>query len=222
MTRGILIVGTESPLSTAIAAEAAKRVENFAAAFIPNRFSNPEGTGLSTLKGQIPLVWNPGSPISARALALAAENRMTHIDDAILICTPPALYCPPEEFSPTNIEILVNDYIKGWFFLTRELIGRFKARQTGVLALVLADPPARGKDEPVDLAGPAVAAAFRALAQALLAASAGKPYHVLGFSGSDTGETEVAAAFIFKIMEEGGKRNGGKWHKFGKTGLFGR
>ncbi|MDR3160755.1 MAG: hypothetical protein LBU28_03985 [Spirochaetaceae bacterium] len=220
MTRGILLAGTESPLSAAIAAEAAKRVESFAAAFIPNRFSHPGGTGPSALKGHIPLAWNPGSPISARALALAAENRMAHIDEAVLICVPPGLYRPPEELSSTDIETLVNDYIKGWFFLSRELIGRFKARQAGVLTLVLSEPSVRGKDEPVDVAGGAVAAAFRALAQSLLAASAGKPYQVLGFSGS--GEPASFAAFIFKILEEGGKRNGGKWHKFGKIGLFGR
>jgi hypothetical protein len=222
MTRGILLAGTESSLSTAVAAEAAKRVENFVAAFIPNRFSNLEGTGASALKGQIPLVWNPGSPISSRALVLAAENRMTHINEAILICTPPRIRRPLEELSSPDIETLVNDYIKGWFFLTKELLVRFKARQAGILALVLLDPPVRGKDEPVDMAGPAVASAFRALVQALLSASTGKPYHVLGFSGADTGDAEAFAAFIFKIMEEGGTRNGGKWHKFSKIGLFGR
>jgi hypothetical protein len=207
----------------AVAAEAAKRVENFAAAFIPNRFANPGGAGPSALNGQIPLAWNPGSPISARALVLAAENRMTHINEAVLICTPPpGFHRPPEELSSPDIETLVNDYIKGWFFLTKELLVRFKARQAGVLAMVLLEPPARGKDEPVDTAGPAVAASFRALVQALLAASTGKPYQVLGFSGSDTGEAQAFAAFIFKIMEEDGRRNGGKWHKFGKIGLFGR
>jgi hypothetical protein len=41
MTRGILIVGMESSLSEAVAAEAEKRVEQYAAAFIPNRLSNP-------------------------------------------------------------------------------------------------------------------------------------------------------------------------------------
>ena len=221
MTRGILLAGTESSLSIAIAAEAAKRVESFAATFIPNRFSNSEGAAPAALKGQIPLSWNPGSPISARALVLAAENRMTHINDAVLICTPPGLHRSPEELSSPDIETLINDYIKGWFFLTKELLVRFKARQAGVLALVLLDPPPRGKDDLVDIAGPAVAASFRALVQALLAASAGKPYHVLGFSGPDTGDAAAFAAFIFKTMEEGSKRNKGKWHKFGKFTLFG-
>ena len=74
----------------------------------------------------------------------------------------------------------------------------------------------------MDMAGPVVASSFRALVQTLLAASAGKSYSVLGFSGSDTGDVAAFAAFIFKIMEEGGNRNEGKWHKFGKIGLFGR
>jgi hypothetical protein len=66
-TRGILIAGTESSLSAAIAAEAAKRVESFAAAFIPNRLSPPGGGGINDAgaRALIPLIWNSGSPISA-------------------------------------------------------------------------------------------------------------------------------------------------------------
>ncbi|MDR2759633.1 MAG: hypothetical protein LBB78_09665, partial [Spirochaetaceae bacterium] len=76
--------------------------------------------------------------------------------------------------------------------------------------------------ESVDLTGPSMAASFRALAQGLLAASIGEPYEVLAFSSSDAGEEAAFASFIFKIMEENNKRNTGKWHKFGKLGLFGR
>jgi hypothetical protein len=222
MTRGILIAGTDSSLSAAIAGETAKRVEHFAAAFIPNRLSE-SGSGIidTVPPGLIPLIWNAGSPISTRSLTLAAENRLERIHEAILICAPPFLRRQPEELISSDIDIMVNDHIKGWFFLVKELTTLFKARNSGTLVLVLSEISGRGKDTPVDLAGPSAAASFRALAQGLLAASIGEPYDVLAFS-SETGEDSAFASFIFKTIEENNKRNTGKWHKFGKLGLFGR
>jgi hypothetical protein len=225
MTRGILIAGTESSLSAAIAAEAARRVESFAAAFIPNRLSESgRGGGVNdtVTKALIPLIWNSGSPISARSLTLAAENRLERIHEAILVCAPPSIHRRPEELVSSDIDIIVNDYIKGWFFLVKELTALFKAHGSGTLVLALSEISGGRKDEPVDLAGPSVAASFRALAQGVLAASIGEPYDALAFSSSEAGEDQAFAAFVFKTMEENNKRNAGKWHKFGRLGLFGR
>jgi hypothetical protein len=225
MTRGILIAGIESSLSAAIAAEAGKRVEKYAAAFIPNRLSGPvreASAGPGPNPAKIPLSWNPGSPISARTLTLSAENRLDHIDEAILVCIPPSLRKAAEDLAPAEIEIAVNDHIKSWFFLAKELTEAFQARGSGTLALVLSDTGLEGeKGDAADLMGPSVAASFRSLAHGLLAASPGKSYQTMAFS-SDTGEDAAFAAFIFKVIDEGGKRNAGRWHKFGKLGIFGR
>ena len=219
MTRGILIAGIESHLSAAIAAEAAKRVDRYAAAFIPNRLTEAvrdktsahiESTSL------IPITWNPGSPISARTLVLAAQNRLERIDDAILVCTPPMVRKQVDELAPGEIETIVNDHIKGWFFLAKELSAAFKAKNTGTLALVLLDQSIEG-----DLLGPSVAASFRAFAQGLLSNAAGKPYSTMAFS-TETGDFTEFAAFIFKNIDESGKKTIGKWQKFGKLGFFGR
>jgi hypothetical protein len=222
MARGILIAGNESSLSEAIAAEASKRTEALAAAFIPRRGEQlrgkapPEGRNL-----RFPLSWNPGSPISARSLVLAAENRLEQVDEAILVCTPPSVYERAEELVPSEIETTVNDHIKGWFFLVRELTSLFKARNRGVLSLALSEPGG-GKDDAVDMMGPSVAASFRAFAQGLLTASFSEPYHVFAFSTSEIGEDSAFAAFIFKVIEEKNKRNTGKWHKYGRLVFFGR
>ncbi|GHT77302.1 hypothetical protein FACS1894130_01160 [Spirochaetia bacterium] len=223
MTRGILIAGIESSLSAAIAMEAGKRVEQYAAVFIPNRLAAPgqEWTPVES-SALIPLTWNPGSPISTRTLVLAAENRLEHIDQAILVCTPPALRQQVDELSPADIEIVVNEHIKGWFLLVKELTAAFKALKAGTLALVLSDTGfGPDKNDTVDLLGPSVAASFRSFAQGLIASSTGKPYQTFAFS-SETGEDADFAAFIFKTIDEGGKRASGKWHKYGKLGLFGR
>ncbi|GHV75304.1 hypothetical protein AGMMS49942_01250 [Spirochaetia bacterium] len=211
MTRGILIAGNESTLSAALALEAGKRVERFCAAFVPNHLQTTPPA--ANRQGPIPLAWNPGSPVSARTLALAAENQLGQITEAILICTPPAVRKNAADLNPANIEIIVNDYIKGWFFLVKELASVFKARKAGALALVLADTSGGGGRDDPDLIGPSVAASFHAFAQALMASSQTEPYDVYGFA-VPTGDDTNAGAFVFKTLEDS-KRNAGKWHKFG-------
>jgi hypothetical protein len=222
MTRGILIAGNESSLFTALTAEAAKRVDRFAAASIPGSPSAGEPAP-GAQAGQITLPWNPGSPISARGLVLAAENRLERIDEAILACVPPALCRSAASLVPGEIETLVNDHVKSWFFLVKELASVFKARKAGTLALAVpVIGPSGGRDAAVDLLGPSAAESFRAFAQGLLASSVDEPFQVMGFSSSEAGEEEAFAAFIFKLMEEGNKRTPGKWHKFGRLNFFGR
>jgi hypothetical protein len=222
MTRGIFIAGNDSSLSAAIAAEAARRVERFVSALILNRVSGASGAKPLT-EAHISLDWNPGSPISARTLVLAAENRLERIDEAVLVCSPPPIQRQAGELIPLEIEIMVNDHIKGWFFLVKELTTLFRAKRGGTLALVLADIlPEGGKDEGADLLMPSVLASFRAFVQSLLSAAPREPYQTMAFTASEAGEETAFASFIFKILEEGGKRNNGKWHKFGRLSLFGR
>jgi NAD(P)-dependent dehydrogenase (short-subunit alcohol dehydrogenase family) len=225
MTRGILIAGIESSLSAAIAAEAGKRVDQYAAAFIPNKLAAPLRDRAAVQpagRGLVPLTWNPGSPISARTLVLAAENRLERIDQAILVCTPPSLRRQAEELAPADIDTVVNDHIKSWFFLAKELSAVFRARDGGTLALVLSDMgTGMEKGEAPDLMGPSVAASFSSFAGGLLASSVGKAYMTMAFS-CGTGEDAAFAAFIFKILDEGSRRASGKWHRYGRFNLFGR
>ncbi|MDR1956622.1 MAG: hypothetical protein LBQ30_07200 [Treponema sp.] len=212
-------------MSAAVAVEAAKRVEYFAAAFVPNRLADPLASqSLPGMECLIPLHWNPGSPVSARTLILAAENRLEHINEAILVCVPPQIRKHPGELVATEIEIMVNDHIKGWFFLAKELTALFRMKKAGTLALVLSEfAPESGREEAPDLMGPSATESFRAFTQGLLNASPEEPFRILGFSAMETSNDADFAAFIFKVLEEGNKRNNGKWFKFGKgRGLFGR
>ncbi|MDR1618925.1 MAG: hypothetical protein LBS06_07775 [Treponema sp.] len=238
MTRGILIAGNESSLLAAIGAEAAKRVDRYAEASVPNRLSgapsavpppprSTEGGASFDGKGssgpRIGVEWNTGSPLSARTVVLAAENRLARINEAILVCTPPPVRRKMAELKPVDMEIMVNDHIRGWFYLARELASVFRARQAGTLALVYSGiASGGGKDETVDLLGPAAAAAFRAFTQSLLAASHQESYLTMGFSSSEPGEEKNFAAFIFKLLDEGNRKNNGRLHKFGRFNLFGR
>jgi hypothetical protein len=232
MIRGILIAGNESALLDAIEAEAAKRTESYILASISNRFSgdepqpSPKGDPLepqpaADSQARIPLDWNPGSPISAHTLVLAAESRLEHISEAILVCSPPQVRRDAANLSFTEVEMLVNDHIKGWFFLVKELAAAFKARGEGTLSLVYPDiNDAVGENESPDLLGHSSLAVFRSLTRDLLAAAFNEPFLTLGFTGSETGDDTGFASFIFKQLEEKTRRGNGKLHKYGKHGLF--
>jgi hypothetical protein len=228
MTRGILIAGNESTLSAAIEAEAAKRVEHYARAFIPNRFSPQDSSSRETPAAaetksipRLSFPWNPGSPISARTLMIAAENRLLHVDEAILVCAPPSVHRSAANLLSADIEIMLNDQIKGWFFLVKELASVFRTRKAGTLALAFSDiGSGGGKDDAPDLLGAAAFASFRALAQGLLASAFEESYLTMGFSSSSAGDETDFAAYIFKTLDEGSRKNNGKLLKYGKLNLF--
>ena len=220
MTRGIFIAGNESALSRAIEAETAARVEKFTVALISNRLSGASKHPTVENVKRIPLDWNPASPISARTLILAAENRLEQIDEAILICSPPSIRSAVAELSISDIEIMINDHIKGWFFLVKELAAIFSARGRGTLVLVYPDIAGSGKDDCAEVFGPSALASFRALALELLAAARSEPYITVGFSALEAGNEAAFAAFIYKTLDEITKRSNGKLHKFGKFNLF--
>jgi len=225
MTRGILIAGNESSLFSAVAAEAVKRVETYAYALVPNRFYLPDGAHPPAAepagKG-VPLVWTPSSPISARTLVVAAENRLGQINNALLVCSPPAVYRTAETLTPEEIEILVNDHIRGWFFLIRELALNFRRLGTGSLSFIAPEPGADGgaKNAQVDLLGPPALASFRTFAQGILTSSANELFQVMGFSAPENAAKEEFAAWLFKIIDEGARKNSGKWQKYPKIGFF--
>ena len=246
MTRGILIAGNESSLFSAVAAEAVKRVESFSTAVIPNRFPLSEGGAVlpsktETPAGAIPLSWNPASPISARTLVLAAENRLEHINNAIITCSPPAVFKTIEAITLEEMEILVNDHIRGWFFLIRELILYFRRCGAGSLSLVAPEITPSGskgaadlmsgnrksvdqrsidKNSPADLVGPSASALFRTFAQSVLASTAGELFQVMGFTTTEAGDEGDFAAWIFKIIDEGTEKNSGRWHRYSKLKFF--
>jgi len=233
MIGGILIAGNESVLLSAIKAETAKRTENYVLAPISNRFSGaepqPSPKGVESEVRGSPLVpqptddsqarileWNPGSPISARTLVLAAENRLGHINDAILVCCPPQVRRNATNLNFADVEMLVNDHIKGWFFLIKELTVIFKAKGEGTLSLIYPDiHEVADGDEAPDFLGHSALAVFRSLTRNLLSAAFSESFLTLGFTGSETVDNAGFVAFIFKQLEEKNRRGNGKLHKYG-------
>ncbi|MFZ5369089.1 MAG: hypothetical protein ACOZCE_12750 [Spirochaetota bacterium] len=220
MTRGILIVGTQTPLAAALSREAAQRLETHGLALLGP--SDPEqARQIPQPPATIPLTWTPGSAISSRTLLVSAENRLSRLDEALLVFAPPTLRTRPEQLDPAQISLFIDDYLKGWYYLIREFSRYFRQRKAGILAMVLAEGPmVTEKEESPDMLGPVLGSAFRALMQSVLASAAAEPYRILGFSGNDPSQDADFASFIFKILDEDTKRDTGKLHRFGKIGIF--
>jgi hypothetical protein len=224
-SRGILIVGDESALFSALAAEAGKRVEHFAlapirAAETATLTSRPQTRQTdASLQAALTLDWNPASPISARALSLGLQNRLGRLDEAILVSVPPALPSAPESMEPSLIETIVQEHIKSWFYLVRELRPIFQAKGAGTLIFCLVEKPgARSAGVEPELLGSVVTASFKALASGLLGRALSQPYQTLGFS-FEPGQESAAAAFVFKTVEEANRKNNGRWLRLGASRL---
>ena len=226
MTRGIFLAGNESVLFSAVAAEVEKRVEKYTAAVIHASGKSAvenAAAGTTDNSGQhkkIPLVWNPGSPISNRTIILSAENWLGQINDALLVCSPPAIYKPAGTLAPAEIESWINTQIKGWFFLIRELAVYFRGRGSGSLALLIPEVGPGSGESASDLFGVPAAAMFRALAQEILLSASVEPFYISGFTFPDAGKEKEFAAWAMKILDEGSKKNSGKWFKYAKFPLF--
>jgi hypothetical protein len=222
MSGGILIAGDESALLTAMEAEAARHGQ-YAVASVPNRFSDADAVPLlpASTDARIPLDWNPCSPISARTLVMAAENRLERIGPAILVCAPPAVFRTAANISFADVEVLVNDHVKGWFFLVKELAARYKSRGEGTLALVFHDDnEASSADASVDFLGSAAQAAFRSIVRSILSVSSNESFSAMGFAGNEAGDEAGFAAFVFKQLEEKNRKGNGRIHKYKKRSFF--
>ena len=222
MTRGMLIIGNESPLFSAVEEETIKRVEQYAAAVIPG----PNAAADTQKKGRETLSWNPSSPLSSRTLILGAENRLGRIDEALLVCSPPAFYRSPETLSPADADKYINDQVKSWIFVARDLALIFKAQGDGSVCFIFPDDSypneksIAGSDANANLLGSSASASFRALAQGYIASSGSSPYRIMGFTGCNPGSEKEFAAWLFKLMDDGGKKNNNRLHKYSKLPFF--
>jgi len=76
------------------------------------------------------------------------------------------------------------------------------------------------KTHSADISGPPAAASFTAFAKSAVAALGEKPYQVMGFSSAEGASEEEFAAWFFKKIDAGDKKNSGRWHRFHKFTFF--
>jgi hypothetical protein len=200
----MLIAGSGPELISALADEAGRRGIKTTLALIPeNNAHHTERTAQ--------LEWNPCSPLSARSLVLAAENRNGPVDTGIIVCAA-SNSAEMRDFSPAGIDFAVNNHIKAYMFLAHELTRSFRARQNGTLVFVLLEGLASGI-----LAAP-VTSAFKSFSGSMLAQSNTEYQSTLAFSCEEKNIPPMNeyAAYIFKTLGDNRKQDRAKWFKFSK------
>jgi hypothetical protein len=200
----MLIAGSGPELIGALADEAGRRGVKTALALIPGNKS------LHTW-GTAQLEWNPCSPLSARSLVLAAENRNGLVDTGIIVCAA-SNSAEMRDFSLAGIDFAVNNHIKSYMFLAHELTRGFRARQNGTLVFVLLEGLASG------ILSASVASAFRSFSGSMLAQSNTEYQNTLAFSCEEKNIPPMNeyAAYIFKTLVDNRKPDRVKWFKFTK------
>jgi hypothetical protein len=202
----MLIAGHGEELIAALSAEAERRGIRTILAVIPKKDGGDSPHPDDALPG-----WNPGSPVSARNLVLAAENRIGTLGGAIVVCSAPD-EAETRDFSPAGIDMIVNNHIKSYMFLSRELIKYFQQQKKGAFALVLLETPPQG------LMTASVFGAFRNFSDSLLERSNTEHIKMASFLCDEKPPPSMNefAAYILKTLTENKKidRSRFKFAKF--------
>jgi hypothetical protein len=164
--------------------------------------------------------WNPPSPLSSRALILAAENRLAAASPAQLLDTAIIMVTPPNsdtiDFSHTAVSAMIDNYFKGTIFLIKELQNYFRAKKTGTLALILPEDPVSG------ITAAALKEALKTYIRGLLDKSQTEIFKTIVFSCAFNKLEQPSdfAAFVHKTISDPKKSDAGKWLKYNKMKLF--
>ncbi|MDR2658885.1 MAG: hypothetical protein LBC27_02690 [Spirochaetaceae bacterium] len=211
MSDAVLIAGAGAELIAALAYEAENRGAKTAVSIISGKNGAAQLSDKLVDEKALRLEWNPGSPISAQNLVLAAENKIGSISKGIIVCAAPG-NAEAADFSPAGIDFLVNNYIKSYMFLGRELTRRFRTARNGTLVLALLEEPSSGL-----LAAP-VFSAFKSFSNGLMTRLNPEYFHIAAFSCEEKNPPppNEFAAYIFKTLAETKKLDGGRWFKFTK------
>ncbi len=202
----VLITETDTPLGEELLRLYLKKGSKVVGARSVADTSQPD----SNNKDLLIVPWKRKSIFSTRNLILQAQNRFDRIDEALILETPAVEKKPIQELSCLDIEMAVDEWIKGNLFLLREILLYFKNRTGGVLALIDYSEHSGGMSPPLESA---LRGSFRSIARSIFSSSSQENVFITGFE-SDSLKIPEFAEFIAGTLEEKGKRVRGKWFRF--------
>ncbi len=215
MERHVLIAGRGSAVLEALVQEAIGAKARVLRTLDSGQDKPPVPEGSEDLLGLT--IWNRRSPLSARSVVIRAANVLSNIDEAFIVySSSDEKFRPFHELSPTDIELKVDSDVKGYLFLTKEVLAQLSRQRGGTISLVFQHPGAI-LGSPLE----AVASAgFRSTGDELFMAYQNEPIILRGFE-STAGDVNEFARYVFAAGTEKAERTRGKWQRFtGKSGLF--
>lgn len=212
MERTLLITGRQSPLTDDLVQEALARSFTVLATFDPagEEPQVPDGLGDDLTY----LEWNRRSPISARSVVLAAENKAERLEELFLVYAPEAVDTPFHETQASAIEEATDRSVKGYLFLLRELLGRSLRNGGGGVNVVVQD---RGSEVVPPLEA-AVSGAFLSAVRSIMTFYAEEPIRIRGFHSTGVKEGREFARYILDTIRDRPEKSTGRWNKYGGRG----
>ena len=208
----ILLAGTEGDLLSELTEEALAAGNRIAVTSQAEISKEPAG-----LKGKQSLsyiAWNFRSPLSARTVITEAQNALGSIDEVIMVFCADTGKKEFHEMSFADLEKIVDDNIKGFFFLAKEAFVFLQRQKKGILCFAHHD----GGVEVLPPPQAAASAAFRAFVSSLFTQYQDEDFGLHGYNSS-VGETRGFARFLLTEMRT--EKTSRRWVKFtGKQGLF--
>lgn len=132
MEKTILIAGKEIPEGSDFASGAALNGRNVViTSSSPATATADSAEQINEENGSYAVVWNRASPISARSLILACENKYDHLDEAVLIFDEPLYASKYGRLSAEDCAVQLDDMIAGYQYLAMEILARFEQKKMG-------------------------------------------------------------------------------------------
>ena len=161
------------------------------------------------------IAWNLRSPLSARTVVLDAFNALDSVDEAIIVFSADMEKEEFHEMSFADMEKTVDESIKSFFFLGKEVFSALRRQKRGALSFALHD----GGVEVLPPPQAAAAAAFRAFASSLFAQYQNEPFGLYGYYSS-AAQTRPFARFLSASAGRT-EKSARRWVRFsGKQSLF--
>jgi hypothetical protein len=162
------------------------------------------------------IAWNPRSPLSARTVVTETLNNIETIDEAIVAFFADTGKKEFHDMSFADMEKAVDDSIKSYFFLVKEIFAALQRQKTGALCFAHHD----GGVEVLPPPQAAASAAFRSFASSLFAQYQNEPFTLYGYYSSSS-ETRAFARFLSELAGKRTEKTAKRWIKFsGKPGFF--
>ena len=168
--------------------------------------SKKETAGSETSRENLMVIpWNRSSLFSAKTLVRESLRKWGAIDRALIIDPILSGGVPFSELTINEIDDLVDREIKGYLYLTRELINYFDRTQKSLLSFI------RNKKMPLEGNAPekACSSFFKAFADNLIAEKSESTFK-LGFINGTT-NVDTCADFIIDICDNRPEKSRGEW-----------
>jgi NAD(P)-dependent dehydrogenase (short-subunit alcohol dehydrogenase family) len=162
------------------------------------------------------IAWNPRSPLSARTVVTEALNALGVIEETLIVFSADSGKKDFHELSFADMEKTVDESVKSFFFLIKEVFTALQRQKKGILSFAHHD----GGVEVLPPPQAAASAAFRAFVSSLFAQYQNEPFGLYGYYSSSA-ETRAFAQFLSRLADTRTQKTARRWVRFsGRPGFF--